>query len=370
MLIAILGVVKAGGAYLPVDPAFPRDRQAFMLDDAKVPVLLTSAKLAAGLPSHAAIQLCLDTEWDSIPSCSKDNPEVLAGPGNLAYVLYTSGSTGRPKGVMITHRNLVNFLESMRREPGLTGKDILVAVTTLSFDIAGLELWLPLCVGARVVIASRNVAMDGVQLAALLHASGATMMQATPATWRLLLETGWAGEHDLVALCGGEALPAALAAALLPRCQSLWNMYGPTETTIWSTIGRVTADGNHLPRPSHRKYPDPHSGQAAAVGPHRRHRRAVHRGRRIVPRISPSGRTYRRTIHSRPLPANSPEQGSTRPETSPDDSTTAASNTSDESMIRSRSEDSASNSVRSKPSSQNTPRPASRRHRERRSAWK
>ncbi len=244
MLVAILGVVKAGGAYLPVDPAFPTDRQAFMLDDAKVPVLLTSAKLAAGLPPHAAIQICLDTEWDSIQSYSKDNPEVLAGPENLAYVLYTSGSTGRPKGVMITHRNLVNFLESMRREPGLTGKDILVAVTTLSFDIAGLELWLPLCVGARVVIASRNVAMDGVQLAALLHASGATMMQATPATWRLLLETGWAGEHDLVALCGGEALPASLASALLPLCQSLWNMYGPTETTIWSTIGRVTEDGH------------------------------------------------------------------------------------------------------------------------------
>ena len=242
MLVAILGVVKAGGAYLPVDPAFPRDRQAFMLDDAKVPVLLTSAKLAAGLPPHAAIQICLDTEWDSIQSCAKDNPELLAGPGNLAYVLYTSGSTGRPKGVMITHRNLVNFLESMRREPGLTGNDILVAVTTLSFDIAGLELWLPLCVGARVVIAARNVAMDGVQLAALLHASGATMMQATPATWRLLLETGWAGERDLVALCGGEVLPEALAAALLPRCRSLWNMYGPTETTIWSTLDRVTAE--------------------------------------------------------------------------------------------------------------------------------
>jgi amino acid adenylation domain-containing protein len=241
MLVAILGVLKAGGAYLPVDPAFPKDRQAFMLEDAHVPVMLTTSRLSAEMPSYSGLAINLDTDWDSIATYSKENPEHLSSPDNLAYVLYTSGSTGKPKGVMITHRNLVNFLESMRLEPGLNEDDTLVAVTTLSFDIAGLELWLPLYAGARVVIASREVAMDGTALAALLHSSHATLMQATPATWKLLLETGWAGEPKLVVLCGGEALSPALVDGVLPLCKSMWNMYGPTETTIWSTISRVEA---------------------------------------------------------------------------------------------------------------------------------
>ncbi len=241
MLVAILAVLKAGGAYLPVDPAFPKDRQAFMLEDARAPVLLTNSKLSAAMPPHSAVEVCIDTEWDSIEVHFHENPDRLNAPDNLAYVLYTSGSTGKPKGVMITHRNLLNFLESMRLEPGLTESDTLVAVTTLSFDIAGLELWLPLYVGARVVIASREVAMDGARLATLLHASGATMMQATPATWRLLLESAWKGEPNLVVLCGGEALSPSLVNGLLPLCKSLWNMYGPTETTIWSTISQVKA---------------------------------------------------------------------------------------------------------------------------------
>ena len=242
MLVAILGVVKAGGAYLPVDTSFPKERQAFMLQDARVPVLLTTSKLSPNLPPHSAISICLDTEWSSIASHSMENLGRISAPENLAYVLYTSGSTGKPKGVMITHRNLLNFLESMRLEPGMSEDDTLVAVTTLSFDIAGLELWLPLYVGAHVVIASREIAMDGEQLAALLHASGATMMQATPATWRLLLETGWKGKPDLVVLCGGEALSPSLVTGMLPLCKQMWNMYGPTETTIWSTISRVHAN--------------------------------------------------------------------------------------------------------------------------------
>jgi amino acid adenylation domain-containing protein len=180
------------------------------------------------------------------------SPEQLNAvqPNDLAYVIYTSGSTGTPKGVEIPHRAVVNFLTSMAREPGMTAQDTMLAVTTLSFDIAGLELLLPLTVGGRVVIAPHEVVIDGWQLAQLLRTSGATLMQATPATWRLLLEAGWPGEPHLTILCGGEALPPELARALLPRCRSLWNMYGPTETTIWSTVRRVTsADHITLGRP-------------------------------------------------------------------------------------------------------------------------
>ena len=160
-------------------------------------------------------------------------------PDHLAYVIYTSGSTGRPKGVQVVQRAVVNFLASMQVEPGLTAEDTLVAVTTLSFDIAGLELFLPLTVGARVVIAGGTVVADGPQLMALMDCSNVTVMQATPATWRLLIQAGWRGDRGLRILCGGEALPRELADQLLARCGELWNMYGPTETTIWSTVYQV-----------------------------------------------------------------------------------------------------------------------------------
>jgi amino acid adenylation domain-containing protein len=162
-----------------------------------------------------------------------------AGLTDPAYVIYTSGSTGRPKGVVVSHGGLVNFLESMQREPGLSAADVLAAVTTISFDIAGLELYLPLMVGARVELVSHDTAADGMALAAKLGECGATVLQATPATWRLLLDADWAGSPALRALCGGEALPRDLANAILARTKELWNLYGPTETTIWSTVDRV-----------------------------------------------------------------------------------------------------------------------------------
>ena len=167
-------------------------------------------------------------------------------PDNLAYVIYTSGSTGKPKGVQLEHRSVVNFLCSMRREPGMTADDVLVAVTTLSFDIAGLELYLPLLVGGRLVVASRDATFDGRLLMHLLKQSGATIMQATPTTWRVLLESGWEGDPKLKVLVGGEALSADLARQLALRCGSVWNMYGPTETTIWSSVYKVEGKDEKL----------------------------------------------------------------------------------------------------------------------------
>lgn len=236
--IALLGVLKAGAGYVPLDPAYPRDRIAFILQDANVELILLQEKLRESLPVDHVEMLCLDSEWSKIAAEDKSDPQWQVLASDLAYVLYTSGSTGKPKGVEIEHRSVVNFLTSMRIEPGFESKDVLLAVTTLSFDIAGLELYLPLVCGGTIVMATREQASDGNALRRLLD-SGVTIMQATPATWRLLLESGWPGNSQLRILCGGEALPRELAQELLPRCSELWNMYGPTETTIWSSVYRV-----------------------------------------------------------------------------------------------------------------------------------
>src|SRR5207344_1247451 len=207
-----------------------------MAEDAAVAIVLTSEGLSDLFASRACRMLCLDREQKRISQEVDHNLPPTATSQDLAYILYTSGSTGQPKGVEIPHRALVNFLCSMRQEPGCSAQDVMVSVTTLSFDIAGLELYVPLLVGARVEIVSRAVAMDGRQLRTVCESVQPTIMQATPATWRMLIEAGWLGSKRLTVLCGGEALPPDLAAALLDRTAALWNMYGPTETTIWSTI--------------------------------------------------------------------------------------------------------------------------------------
>lgn len=244
MVVALLGTLKAGAAYVPLDPAYPKNRIAFIVEDAQIRLLLTQQHLVESLPTQAAA-ICLDVDWRAIAPESIENLSLGARPENLAYVLYTSGSTGNPKGVQIEHRNLVNFLSSMRWQPGLKQGDIVLAVTSLSFDIAGLELWLPLLTGAEVVIASREQTFDGRELVSALDHYGVTVMQATPATWWLLLSAGWAGNSKLKVLCGGETMPPDLAAQLLPRCAELWNMYGPTETTIWSSVYRVQTASEH-----------------------------------------------------------------------------------------------------------------------------
>ncbi|MEV2240432.1 amino acid adenylation domain-containing protein [Micromonospora sp. NPDC049891] len=248
-VIAILAVHRAGGAYLPLDPDYPRARLEFMLDDSRAPLVLTQSRVRDRVPAGAAVVACLDEIDSELAEQPADPPTDAVADEDLAYVIYTSGSTGRPKGVQIPHRALANFLRSMQVRPGIGRDDTLLAVTSLSFDISVLELLLPLVTGARVVLVSRAVAADGRELARVLDRSGITVMQATPSTWRMLVESGWAGSPRLRMLCGGEALPPGLAAQLRPRGAELWNMYGPTETTVWSAVWRVVAGPIRLGEP-------------------------------------------------------------------------------------------------------------------------
>ncbi len=247
LLVSLLAVMKAGGAYLPLVPGLPARRLATMLEASLGLVLLTDSTLLEGLPRHQLKVLCVDRDAVPIAQRSEENLHANAGPDHLAYVLFTSGSTGQPKGVEIEHRALVNFLESMQREPGLTRRDTLLALTPLSFDIAGLELYLPLLTGACMILANRRQAVDGTWLAGELDSGRVTVMQATPATWRMVLGAGWQGGRGVKVLCGGESMPRELAQQLLARAGSVWNVYGPTETTIWSTLERVRSAERTVP---------------------------------------------------------------------------------------------------------------------------
>lgn len=249
LVAALLAVWKAGGAFVPLDPALPAGRLAHILDDARAPLLLISAATRSLIES-AGIEARLLSIDDSLAPGPREVaidrlPAAVAA--EVAYVMYTSGSTGRPKGVQVTHGSLVNFLESMRVEPGLGEGDVWLAVTTYSFDISMLELFLPLLVRARLVLARREAAADPELLAGEIERAGVTVLQATPATWRLLLAQRWPGCRTLKALCGGEIMPVDLAAQLLPRVGELWNLYGPTETTVWSTVHRVSSANTRIP---------------------------------------------------------------------------------------------------------------------------
>ena len=239
LIVALLGVLKAGGAYVPLDPTYPPERLRYILEDARAQIVLTQAPLTKGWSFGDARVLQLDLDWELIAREEPSKPEESAASSDLAYVIYTSGSTGKPKGVEIPHSAVVNLLQAMLVRPGLARTDVLAAVTTLSFDIAALELFLPLCVGAKLVIVRRETAQYGVQLLDYLKQVNATVMQATPVTWKQLIDAGWRGAPALKVLCGGEAFPRDLANELLERSKSVWNMYGPTETTIWSAVAPV-----------------------------------------------------------------------------------------------------------------------------------
>ncbi|MGP9766973.1 amino acid adenylation domain-containing protein [Halomonas sp. AOP13-D3-9] len=243
MVVGLLAILKAGGAYVPLDPDYPAERLAYMVEDSGIELLLTQQHLRDTLPVAESLSV-IELDRLEVAHHALNNPELALHGEHLAYVIYTSGSTGRPKGVMVRHHALSHFLLSMQETPGLSPDDILVAVTSLSFDIAALELYLPLISGARVVLASRETTRDGKALGELLNQEKATVLQATPSGWRLLRSSGWPWTtapliEGFKGLCGGEALPPDLAEDLQTQGVELWNMYGPTETTIWSATDQV-----------------------------------------------------------------------------------------------------------------------------------
>ena len=261
MLVALLAILRAGGAYLPLDPGYPRERLEFMLEDAGAALIITQESLRDRMKPDGAVIISMDGDRTAIDAMPLDAPTRDAGssdPERLAYLIYTSGSTGKPKGVGVTHRNVVNFLAGFGNQVPFGGGKTLVAVTPLSFDIAGLELFLPLTTGGHVVVATRDEAISAPALAALLDDASATHMQATPATWRMLVDSGWKGRPGLVTLCGGEALQPMLASAILSLGMEMWNLYGPTEATIWATMYRVT--------PSATTDGDDASGRSVPIG--------------------------------------------------------------------------------------------------------
>lgn len=242
MIVGILGILKAGGAYLPIDPDLPVERIQYIINDAKAKFILTTSLHKELILNNQS--LLLDSDWKKISHYDPNNLTFSISQKNLAYVIYTSGSTGQPKGVMIEERSMVNFLLSMKQKPGISEKDILLAVTTISFDIAGLEIFLPLVSGAKIYLTTKVEASDGYLLKKLIEKMNVTIMQATPATWKLLIEAGWENTSGLKMLCGGEAFSRAFANELLARGMSLWNMYGPTETTVWSSVNKIENDNS------------------------------------------------------------------------------------------------------------------------------
>ncbi len=248
MLVALLGILGSGAAYLPLDLDYPQERIAFMLADSGARAVMCAGAGAAveRIPSSVAILQMEELEAGSLP----ETPAAAgaeAGPEDPAYLIYTSGSTGVPKGVRVPHRAVASLLRTMMEKPGLGERERVLAVTTIAFDIAVLELLLPLAAGGTAVIATRRSAADGRRLLDLMRERCIDVLQATPATWRLLLDAGWDGDPPLRALCGGEALASDLAASLVERAREVWNLYGPTEATVWCTRQRVTSAESSTP---------------------------------------------------------------------------------------------------------------------------
>ena len=238
MVISLLAILKAGAVYVPLDPNYPEERILYMLRDARAKLLITNQSYKGRLQTDAK-ELLLEDVLKRMVSFPKTDPVTQFSADSLAYILYTSGSTGKPKGVMVTHRNLVNLLCSMQRMPGIKPQDKLLAVTTISFDIAGLELYLPLVTGAELVLMNEAGTKDGKALMEKVMEERISIIQSTPSTYKMMLDAGWDKRLDIAILCCGEAMPADLASKLIPRCRALYNMYGPTETTIYSTGTRI-----------------------------------------------------------------------------------------------------------------------------------
>ncbi|WP_276736066.1 non-ribosomal peptide synthetase [Bacillus sp. (in: firmicutes)] len=247
MIVGLLAILKAGGAYVPLDPSYPAERLEHMLEDSEVSITLTTSALVNTLSWNGVKTALLDQDWDEISQTASDRKVLTrtVTPENLAYVIYTSGSTGKPKGVMIPHKALTNFLVSMGETPGLSPEDKMLAVTTYCFDIAAMELYLPLIKGAHCHICQTEHTKDVEKLKRDIQTIKPTVMQATPATWKMLFYSGWQNEEKVKILCGGEALPETLKQYFLHTASEAWNMFGPTETTIWSAVQRINEDCSH-----------------------------------------------------------------------------------------------------------------------------
>ena len=243
ILVALLAVQKSGCTYIPLDPIYPKDRLALILEDGNPVIVLTERKLLGSLPETPAKNIFIE-EVEAYQNESGGNTGFKVTPETIAYLIYTSGSTGKPKGVQIQQRALVNFISSMAKKPGITAEDVMLAVTTISFDIAGLEMYLPITYGASIFVASHETSMNPDLLMQRIEDTGATILQATPVTFRMLNSAEWIGSKRLKILCGGEAMPKELAFDLVRKCKELWNMYGPTETTVWSTVEKVEINDN------------------------------------------------------------------------------------------------------------------------------
>jgi amino acid adenylation domain-containing protein len=238
LVAVLLGVWRAGLGYVPLDPTYPEQHIAIILEDSACGLVITSHGLRDRV-SQAANVCSLEDVAAAIALESAAAPAVDYAPDDTAYVIFTSGSTGRPKGVQIPQRAAANFIASMRVAPGFTARDRLLAITTISFDISVLELFLPLAAGGHVTVATREQITNPLALQQLLAAQNISVMQATPATWQMLFDAGWSGQPGLKVLCGGEAFPKHLAQRFLASCAEVWNVYGPTETTVWSTVKQV-----------------------------------------------------------------------------------------------------------------------------------
>jgi amino acid adenylation domain-containing protein len=244
MVAALLATFKTGAAYLPLDPAFPPDRIEFMQQDARPLVVITQSHLREKFLFSATNVLCIDGDMPALEvnQVRRFSPPRNSSLDDVAYVLYTSGSTGKPKGVQIRHGALTNMLVAVAKDIALTSADVVLATTTISFDISTFEIFAPLITGARLVVAPRSVAIDGQLLAKAIHEHAITVLQATPAGWQILLESGWEGQAGLKMLTAGEPLTWILAQRLLERGAGLWNLYGPTETTVYATGIRIQKD--------------------------------------------------------------------------------------------------------------------------------
>lgn len=250
LLVQLLGILKVGAAYVPLDAKYPTERLKYMCDDSGVKYVIAERALGSVVETLGKPVIWFDrfleiTHKDANvlqterTAADESNPDIH--PSDVCYMIYTSGSTGNPKGVMVPHSAVVNFLYSMRKHPGYESRETVLAITTLSFDIAVLELYLPLLFGGSVVIADWETSGDAKKLIEAVDSQDIRLMQATPATWRMMIESGWLGKRDLKVLCGGEPLPNDLAGLLLTRCGQLWNMYGPTETTVWSSVYQISS---------------------------------------------------------------------------------------------------------------------------------